>query len=57
MTRPAIREDLPPIDFVKEGAIIALWKQGLDTLEIARKLNLREFQVFNKLLHLREGAR
>jgi hypothetical protein len=51
-------EDTPPIDLVKEGMIVALWQRvGLDTYDIAVKLGLREWQVHNRLLHLREGKR
>lgn len=51
------REDIAPIDLLTEGVILALWRQGCDTVEIARQTHLREWQVFNRLLHLREGAR
>jgi DNA-binding CsgD family transcriptional regulator len=52
-----IRENLAPIDLVKEGLIVALWRTaGLDTYEIAKKLGVREWQVSNLLLHLRERA-
>jgi len=57
MTRTAKREDLQPVDIVKEGLIVALWRSGLDTMDIAKKTGLREHQVYNKLLHLREGSR
>ena len=51
-----IRENLAPIDLVKEGLIVALrQKLGLDTYDIAKKLGLREWQVHNLLLRLRDG--
>ena len=58
MIRHAKRQDIPTIDFVQEGLIVAFWRTGkMDTLDIAERLNLREFQVHNLLLHLREGGR
>lgn len=45
-----------PITLVDDGLIMALWKQGLDTVDIAKQLRLYEWQVANRLLHLREAA-
>lgn len=54
----APRPHVEPVDFVKEGLILAIWQSGkFDTLDIARKLGLKEWQVHNLLLHLREGRR
>lgn len=50
-----IHEYVPPIDHVKEGIITALWAQGLDTCEIAHKTSLREWQVYNLLVLMKEG--
>lgn len=46
-----------PITLVDDGLIMALWKQGLDTFDIAKQLHLHEWQVANRLQHLREAAR
>ena len=58
MIRYAKRQDIPKVDFVQEGLIVAFWRTGkMDMLDIAERLNLREFQVHNLLLHLRENGR
>lgn len=36
-----------------DNAIRFLWKRGFDTLEIARKLSLHEWQVANRLIQIR----
>lgn len=43
------------LSIVHDGLILALWKEKFDTLDIAKKLNLRESQVANRLLQLREA--
>ncbi|WP_150104539.1 hypothetical protein [Rhodopseudomonas palustris] len=47
------------LDVVIDGAILALWKSGLDTYDIARKLSVsetvRESDVANRLARLRDG--
>jgi hypothetical protein len=43
---------------VDDGLIMALWQTGkFDTVDIARQLHLHEWQVANRLLHLREAMR
>lgn len=37
-----------------DAAILMLWNLKFDTLEIARRLQLREFEVANRLLRLRQ---
>jgi predicted transcriptional regulator len=37
------------ITITDKGVMLALWRQRLDTLDIARKLNLWESQVYNYL--------
>lgn len=49
---PYVRE----VTTVDEGVILALWRQGLDTLAIARHLHLTEAQVYNRLWHLRQNT-
>ena len=39
----------------RDGIMFYLWKSGLDTADIAERLGLHEWQVANRLLHLREG--
>jgi hypothetical protein len=51
------RKYAEPVTLVDDGLIMALWKQGLDTVDIAAQLRLHEHQVANRLLHLREAAR
>lgn len=46
----------PAPQFVQDGAILALWPLGLDTLEIARKLNVRECEIANRLARLRDAG-
>lgn len=54
MKRAMVRDlrEMTPVD---EGLILALWRQGLDTLSIARHLHLTESQVYNRLWHLRQS--
>ena len=49
LCEPSTRE--PEIEDV--GLIMALWRMGYDTHDIAQRLNLREYQVANRLWHLR----
>lgn len=46
-------EHVPQITVVDDGMIMMLWNQSLDTCEIAKRLQLKEWQVANRLLHLR----
>lgn len=50
-------EYAPEVTVVDDGLIMMLWNQKLDTCEIAKRLRLKEWQVHNRLLHLRETAR
>ena len=36
--------------------MLDLWRQGMDTLEIAKRIRLREWQVANQLPIVREAA-
>ena len=38
-----------------DAMIMALWKLKLDTLDIAHKLKRPEWQIANRLLHLRDA--
>lgn len=49
----SIREMSPADD----AGMLRLWRDGHDTIVIAEKLNLQEWQVYNRLLHVREAAR
>lgn len=44
-------------DDARDHAILQLWKHKLDTVDIAKRLNLKEWQVANRLLHLRGQAK
>ncbi|WP_316227858.1 hypothetical protein [Bradyrhizobium sp. SZCCHNR3015] len=46
-----------PVSVVDDGLILALWRQKLDTVDIAKHLGRNEWEVANRLLHLREQAR
>lgn len=51
-------EHAPEVTVVDDGLIMMLWKKHKkNTCEIARILRLKEHQVANRLLHLREVAR
>lgn len=50
-------EHAPEVTVVDDGLIMMLWKQKLDTCEIAKRLRLREWQVANRLRQLREASR
>jgi len=41
-------------DAMIDGLILALWKQGLDTNAISKRLRLPEHQVANDLPRIRE---
>ena len=45
------------IDTQDNTMMLALWRQGLDTLEIAKRLRLKEWQVHAQLPLVREAAR
>lgn len=46
---------VPSPEFVHDGVILTLWKQGQDTFSIARHLHVREFEVANRLARLRDA--
>lgn len=46
-----------PLTDVDDALIAALWKQGLDTYAIAKQLHVFEWQVANRLFHIREASR
>jgi hypothetical protein len=55
--RKVLRLPIPheqELSIVHDGMIMALWKEKFDTNAIAKKLNLRESQVANRLALLRE---
>lgn len=54
MNSPMVKRFIPKVDEITDGVMLALWKQGLNTNEIAKKLHLHEFQVANDLPRLRE---
>jgi hypothetical protein len=41
---------------VLDGSISALWKDGYDTKEIARLINVRESVVYNRIISMRKFA-
>ena len=43
-------------EFTHDGAIIALWRLGLDTSEIAKSAGLPASQVANRLARLRDAG-
>lgn len=53
MTAP---QHKPKVTLAHDGLIVFLWKSGLDTLEIARRVGLHESQVANHLWKLRSEA-
>lgn len=55
--RARLNQNLPDVSPLEDGVILALWKQGLDTFAIAVHLGRPEFQIANRLLHVREAAR
>lgn len=59
MNRDTMRlnQKLPDITPIQDGLIMCLFKQGCDTVAIARHMRLTEHQVANRLLHIREAGR
>jgi DNA-binding Lrp family transcriptional regulator len=43
-------------EFTHDGAVLAMWKLGDDTNEIAKRLGLRESEVANRLARLRDAG-
>lgn len=52
-TRTVTNRHIPTVDHVTDGAMLVLWRLGMDTTDIAKKLNLHEYQVANELPRLR----
>lgn len=46
----------PEVTLEHDGMIAFLWKSGLDTFEIAKRIGLHESQVANRLWKLRSEA-
>jgi len=46
----------PEVTIEHDGLIAFLWKSGLDTLEISKRIGLHESQVASRLWKLREAA-
>lgn len=44
------------VTLTHDGMIVFLWKSGLDTFEIAKRIGLHEHQVANRLWKLRSAA-
>lgn len=56
---PAIPNDRIIGSLTLDGAIMALWKKGLDTASISRALGHRDYpesRVANRLAAIRDGA-
>jgi hypothetical protein len=49
-----MRQHVRAISPHDDGRIVGLFRCGLDTVEIARKLGFLEWQVANRLLHARQ---
>ena len=55
----SIIESSPPETsprFVHDGAMLGLWKLGLDMFEISKRLEVRESQIANRLARLRDAG-
>jgi DNA-binding CsgD family transcriptional regulator len=46
----------PDVTLTHDGVMLLLWKSGLDTFEIAKRIGLHESQVANRLWKLRGAA-
>lgn len=53
ITYKQTRRTSETLNYVSDGLMLVLWRQGLDTYEIAKKLKLHEYQVANELPRLR----
>lgn len=56
-SQPRMFRDFPDYDEHQRRLMLTMWKQGLDTLAIAYRLNLLEWQVANELPRLREAEK
>jgi hypothetical protein len=52
----AMKPHLSEVTVTHDGVIMFLWKAGLDTLDIAKRIGLHESQVSNRLWKLRSEA-
>jgi len=43
--------------FTNDGLIIAMWKFGLDTYEMAKRLHVHESIIANRLMHIRNTSK
>lgn len=49
-------QHLPEVTMTHDGMIMFLWKSGLDTLDIAKRIGLHESQVASRPARLRSAA-
>lgn len=47
---------IPDITLAHDGMILFLWKSGLDTYEIGKRVGLHESHIANRLWKLRSAA-
>ena len=52
-----LNRNIVKADAMTDGLMLALWKQGLDTYAIAKRLRIEEHQVANELPRLRKTIR
>lgn len=55
MNGDTTRRDQQLPDVIEDGVILALWHERLDTYAIAKHLGRPEFQIANRLLHIRDA--
>lgn len=50
-----MRQDIRALSPEDDGRILSLWRSGtMDTVDIAQRLGVREWQVANRLTHARQ---
>ena len=49
-----LNRNIVKADAMIDGLMLALWRQGMDTNAIAKRLRIEEHQVANELPRLRE---
>jgi len=42
-------------NILSDGLIMALWKLGMDTFDIAKRFHVHESVIANRLMHIRGG--
>lgn len=57
MSGKVMRRHVPTLNYITDGMMLALWNQGCDTYDIAKRLELHEYQVVNRLHRLRGALR